>query len=253
MDSLALALLILNALALSLVAIWNYRSLGTLELMKGFSNYFLTYILVWLLIFMLALVLPASAKAGGGLDGLARGNFSLSVSGSLCLPAAIPLLIIFAYAFTKIPGNGGRLSYALFAFMLAQQLLYAFESAAPQKAMMWLGLLYAAGFFAILFAGAPLAGKVLARAFPDAKRRHEEWVRAALSDPDFGAGDATARMIKMNLQAGAPPAAAGPNETQIKYNPRQRPLFSWQPSDAAAALVLFSIWNLVMYMLPVMF
>ena len=253
METLAYALLILNALALSFVAIQNYLRFGTLELLKNFSNYFLTYVLVWMLILMLAFTLPASARMESGLADLAKGNLSISVSGSLCLPAAIPLLIIFAYAFTRIPGNEGRLSYALFALMLFQQLMYAFESAAPQKAMLWLGILYAVGFFAILFAGAPLAGGLLAHAFPDAERRHGEWVRAALSDANFGAGDATARMIKMNLQAGAQPAAAGPNETQIKYNPRTRPLFSWQPSDVAAALVLFSIWNLLIYPLPVMF
>ena len=252
METLAYALLILNALALSFVAVQNYRSSGTLELLKNFSNYFLTYVLVWMLIFLLAFVLPASARMEGGLADLAKGNFKLDISGSLCFPAAVPLLIIFTYAFVRIPGNEGKLSYALFALMLIQQLMYAFESTAPQKAMLWLGILYAIGFFAILFAGAPLIGRLLAHAFPDAERRHDEWVRATLSDLNFGAGDATARMIKINLQASAQPAAAGPNETQIKYNPRTRPLFSWKPSDVAAALVLFSIWNLLIYPLPVM-
>ncbi|MFA6328471.1 MAG: hypothetical protein WCY41_03425 [Candidatus Micrarchaeia archaeon] len=251
MDFFPALLILINALALTAVAIQNYRGSGTLELMKGFSNYFFSYIIALALAFLLAFALPASAKTSGGGE-LAKGNPALGATGGLCLPLAIPLLIAFAYIFTRVPGNEGRLAHVLFALLLLQQLWYAFDAASPRKAMLWLAILYAVGFFAILFAGAALAGGLLRRAFPGAERRHDEWVRTALSDPNFGANDAIARMIKTNMQSSGQMPPAGPNETQIINNPRTRPLFSWKPSDAAGALVLFSIWNVLMYALPVM-
>jgi len=255
MEMPALALLAINALALCAVAVQNYRGAGTLDLMKSFNTYLLTYVLAWLLVFFLAFAMPSSAKLDGGLEKLAQGNANLVAYGSgiLCCPVTIPILLVFAYVFAKMPGNEGRLSYALFALLVLQQLLYAVESPDPHKAMLWLAILYGAGFFVVLFASAVLLGRPLARAFPDAERRHNEWIQTMLSDPEFGKGDAAALAIKMNLQANAAPARApGPNETQYIYGPRSRPLFTWKPSEVAAALMCFSVWNLLMYVLPVM-
>ena len=255
MELFALALLCLNALALSFMAIQNYRQSGTLELMKGFNNYFISYVFAWLLVFFLVFAMPTSAKMDGGLENLAQGNANLAAYGSgiLCCPITIPVLLILAYVFTKIPGNEGRLSYVLFALLVLQQVFYAVDSPDPHKAMLWLAILYSAGFFVVLFASAVLLGKLLARVFPDTERRHQEWIQAMLSDPNFGANDPAAFTIKMNLQGSVAPAKApGPNGTQYIYGPRSRPLFTWKPSEVAAALVCFSIWNLLMYMLPVM-
>jgi len=253
MDALSFGLLSLNALALIVVAVQNYRNAGTLELMKSFNNYLLSYVVVWMLIFLLAFSIPANVSMGSSLDDLAKGNLKFSASGGglLCCPILIPIFCVIAYVFTRIPGNDGKFSYALFALLLLQQLWYAFDSANPHNAMMWLGVLYTAGFFVVLFIGGAMGGKLLSLVFPNTERRHEEWVQSVLADPNFGANDPAARMIKMNLQASTPSTQApDPNGTQIIFNERTRPLFIWKPCQVAAALVGFSIWNVLMYAIP---
>lgn len=251
MDLLSFGLFCANALALAVVAVQNYKNSGTLEMMKSFNNYFLSYVLAWLLVFLLAFSLPTSAKIDGAQP---AGNLKLLANGIglLLCPAFIPVLLIFAYVFVKIPGNESRLSYALFALLFLQQLWYAMDASDPRKAMLWLGMLYSAGFFIVIFFAA-MAGGLLARALPGAERRHEEWVQQALADPEFGKGDDAARMIIMNLRASTPRTTApGPNETQYVYNPRSRPIFTWKPSQVAAALVLFSIWSALIYAFPIL-
>ena len=252
--SLSLVILVINALALALVAIWNYRNLGTLVLMKNFNSYFLSYMVTLLLVLLLGSVLGAGWFSSSDLSINSPKFLANWLGFFLCFPAFLPLVIIiaFGYAFTKIPGNEGRLSYALFALLLLQQIWYAIDSPDPIKSMQWLGMLYFVGYFIVLFA-TPNAASMLARAFPDTERRHNEWVKKALSDPNFGAGDKAAKMIIMNIRASTPSKTVpGPNETHFIYNTCNRPVFNWTADNAAAALVIFSIWNLIMYVLPIM-
>ena len=115
--------IVLNALALSFMAVRNYRNSGTLELMKSFNSYFISYIFTWLLVFFLVIVMPTSAKVDGGLAGLAQGNSNLAAYGSglLFCPAFIPALLVLAYIFTRVPGNEGKLSYALSRFWFSSR------------------------------------------------------------------------------------------------------------------------------------
>jgi len=229
---LAFIWLALNSLAIAAIALHQYVSGKTYELIANFANIAATMVLVCTLIVLFAFLMPADSEVKGG--------FITLQLVALFVPAGLA----FLYLLSRLKSNEGRFSYLFFALLVAQQVWYAYSAESPHSAMMLLAFIYIVFAVAIITLGG-LAGMALAYAFPKSEQKHKDWINATLADPKY-----VELPIPFEVKFFLERATAPPLVPKKFKSPLSVRFGDWGlPSDLAGALAIYALLNPIVFSL----
>jgi len=224
--------LALNSLAIAAIALHQYVSGKTYDLIANFANIAATLMLACALLVLFVLWMPT--------DPAMRGGFMTLPPWVLYLPAGL----VFLYLLSRLKSNESRFSCLFFALMLAQQVWHAYSAKSPYSAMMLLAFLYTVFAVAIITLGG-MAGMALASAFPKSEQKHKDWINATLADPKYGELPMPFEVKFFLERATAPPLISS------KFRlPGFIRIGDWGlPSDLAGAFIIYALLNPIVFSL----